>query len=470
MFPQLEGRKRRMDIVPKSQSLFLKLVLGVGTILFVSMGFFSFFSINYVKENILNSVLTEADRFSNTIKLGTRYSMMNNVWADITQIINNVAQQESVESIRIFHKEGRIIFSSKDEERGTTADITDYACAICHKFPQPPKTLELQRRTRFITAPDGSRYLGIVNPIYNEPGCSSASCHAHPQDSTILGTLDVVISLDQVDREIAFLEKIYSALAVTSFLVTSILIFIYLNRFVSRPVKKMIVGTELIAKGQHFDSDIARRNDEMGRLATAISAMGKEIVAQQDELIKANSELLAANRKLEKLSTTDALTGLANRRCFLENFAKEYERAKRYNHHLSLLILDVDYFKNINDTYGHVCGDVILAEMAKLLKKSVRATDIVARYGGEEIAVLLPETDREHACAIAEKLRDAVASHHFFCEKIALSVTISIGTATHGERKFSQPNHLFRAADQALYTAKNTGRNRVVCLSENDFF
>ncbi|MFH1217850.1 MAG: diguanylate cyclase [Pseudomonadota bacterium] len=448
--------------IPKGKSLFLKLVLGVGAILFVSMGFFSLFSINYVKESILDNVIVEADRFSNTIKLGTRYSMMNNVWEDITQIINNVARQENVDRIRIFHKEGRIVFSNKKEEVGAVADISGYACTICHKFEQPPQTLDLKSRTRFISAPDGRRFLGIVSPIYNETGCSSAACHAHPSDATILGTLDVVISLDHVDKEISYLEKIYSALAVLSFLITSILIFLYLNRFISRPVKKMIAGTEMIAKGQHFDSDIMKRNDEMGRLANAISSMGREIVSHQDALIKANSELLEANKQLEKLSTTDALTGLANRRYFLECFAAEYERAKRYRHHLSILIIDVDFFKKVNDTYGHICGDVVLKRTARLLKKNVRGTDLVARYGGEEIVVLLPETDNEQALVIAEKLRRDVASQRILCEGSPLSITVSIGVATQPETNFGEAEQLFNAADQALYKAKNDGRNKVV--------
>lgn len=457
------------QFVPKKHSLFLKLVLGVGTILFISMGFFALFSISYVKKNILNNVIVEADRFSNTIKLGTRYSMMNNVWEDINQIISNVASQENVEHIRIFRKEGNIVFSNQEEELGTAADITDYACTICHKFEHPPHTLDLKDRTRLISSPEGRRLLGIVNPIYNESGCSSAACHAHSPETTILGTLDVVISLDHVDKEISYLEKMYSSMAILSFLITSVLIFLYLNRFVSRPVKKMIAGTEKIAKGELFYPDIIRRNDEMGRLAFAISSMGTEIANQQDQLIKTNNELLNANRKLEKLSTTDALTGLANRRYLLENFTTEYERAKRYKHHLSILLIDVDHFKKVNDTYGHPCGDRVLKKTADILKKTVRSSDLVARYGGEEFVVLLPETDNAHTLVIAEKLRNEVASNTLLCEESTLSITISIGVASYPEIDSSDPMQLLKAADQALYNAKNNGRNQVISYAAKDF-
>lgn len=450
------------NIVSRNHSLFLKLSLGVGTILFVSMGLFSLFSISYVKKNILKNVTVEADRFSNTIKLGTHYSMMSNVWEDITQIINNVAKQENVEQIRIFHKEGKIIFSNKEAEFGTVTDINDYACTICHKFADPPHTLDLKYRTRLISSTEGRRFLGIVSPIYNETGCSTADCHAHSSDTTILGILDVVISLDQIDSEISFLEKIYSALAIVSFLITLILIFLYLNRFVSRPVKKMIVGTEMIARGEHFNADIIKRNDEMGRLATAISSMGEEIASQQDELIKTNDELLKVNKQLEKLSTTDALTGLANRRYLLEHFAAEYERAKRYRHHLSILLIDVDHFKKVNDTYGHICGDAVLKKMSSVMRKTIRSTDLIARYGGEEIVVLLQETDKQQALLIAEKIRHKVAAQTIVCEENPLVITVSIGVATYPGIDCSGPMQMLNVADQALYQAKDNGRNKVV--------
>ncbi|MCB2183265.1 MAG: diguanylate cyclase [Desulfobulbaceae bacterium] len=445
-----------------SLSLFLKLALGVGTILFISMGFFSLFSIGYVKKNIMTNVIDEVDRFSNTIKLGTHYSMMNNVWEDITQIIDNVAKQRNVQHIRIFHKEGHIVFSNTKEELGKVSDISDYACTICHKSEQPPHTLALPARTRFFSSPKGEHLLGIVNPIYNETGCSSASCHAHSPETTILGILDVVISLDYVDREIAYLEKIYSGLAILSFIVTSCLIFLYLNRFVSRPVKKMITGTEMIARGERFNADTLKRNDEMGLLASAISSMGIEIANQQDELKKTNDELILVNKQLEKLSTTDPLTGLANRRSLIDSFTAEYERAKRYNHRLSILLIDVDFFKKVNDTYGHNCGDKVLRKTSDVLRKTVRSTDLVSRYGGEEFIVLLPETDNEQAHAIAEKLRHEIATHTILCDDSPLSITISIGIATHPDTDSNEPMQLINAADQALYKAKSNGRNQVV--------
>jgi diguanylate cyclase (GGDEF)-like protein len=254
----------------------------------------------------------------------------------------------------------------------------------------------------------------------------------------------------------------YSAIAVLSFVITSILIFLYLNRFVSRPVKKMIAGTEMIARGGRFNADTIKRNDEMGRLATAISSMGEEIANHQDELKKTNDELVEANRQLEKISTTDALTGLANRRYLLENFNVECERAKRYGHYFSILLIDVDFFKKVNDTYGHICGDMVLRQTADILRKTVRSTDFVARYGGEEFLVLLPETDNKQTRVIAEKLRHEVELHRIIFEEKSLSITISIGIATYPDIDSCDSVQLLKAADLALYDAKRNGRNRVV--------
>ncbi|MBI5558123.1 MAG: diguanylate cyclase [Deltaproteobacteria bacterium] len=456
-----------MNFFGKSHSLFINLLFGVGAILFLCMGSLAYFSINYFNQTIMNNAMAEADRFNNTIKLGTHYSMMTNVRDDITQIIRNIAKQENVEHIRIYHKDGHVIFSNKDEEIGTITHINNYACAICHKFAIPPTSLTIKERARIFSSPAGRRFLGIVTPIYNEQGCSSASCHAHSPDTTILGTLDTVIALDEVDREIHFLEQVFSAVIILIFLITSSLIVLYLLRFVSQPVKKMITGTQMIAKGEFFNAGTVERNDEMGRLASAISHMGEEIARQQDELVQANDELVKANQELQKLSNTDALTRLYNRRFLLETLDKEYRRAMRYVHELSVLLIDADHFKQVNDQHGHLCGDMVLKSIADTLGKSVRNTDIVARYGGEEMVVLLPETDRKRAVHIAEKLRKEIESSEIPCDGKHISITVSIGVATYPENNVSDPMLLVEAADLAMYEAKKTGRNKVCYRRDN---
>ena len=162
----------------------------------------------------------------------------------------------------------------------------------------------------------------------------------------------------------------------------------------------------------------------------------------------------------EKMATTDGLTGLLNRRTFNSQLQGRLREAQRYGRPLSLLLLDVDHFKKVNDTHGHPAGDAVLRSVARLLAKEARETDIVARYGGEEMALILPETEARGAHAIAERIRKAVGAEPHASEQGSLRVTVSLGLSTWpsgGETAEA----LVKAADDALYRAKQGGRNRV---------
>lgn len=169
-------------------------------------------------------------------------------------------------------------------------------------------------------------------------------------------------------------------------------------------------------------------------------------------------------KRLEKLLDRDYLTGLYNRRFFMERFLEEVAWSVRYKEPLSLMMLDIDYFKKVNDTYGHSCGDEILKQVADTLLSVLRTEDIIARYGGEEFIVLLPNTGIEGASTVAEKLRSMVQSIIFFCEdkNIKLNITVSIGVTTYYGDADLSPDMLIGQADGALYKAKEGGRNRVV--------
>ncbi|MBL4613513.1 MAG: GGDEF domain-containing protein [Magnetovibrio sp.] len=173
--------------------------------------------------------------------------------------------------------------------------------------------------------------------------------------------------------------------------------------------------------------------------------------------------------ELAQLSTTDALTCIANRRRFDEFLEFEWARAVRSNSSLSLVMLDIDHFKNFNDTYGHAAGDTCLMEVAKAMcGVIVRATDLLARYGGEEFACILPETGGDGAYAIAEKLRTAVAGLKLKHEDSSAAdhITVSIGIATTLPQPHDDISKLFEVADANLYKAKEQGRNRVVSASD----
>jgi two-component system cell cycle response regulator len=170
----------------------------------------------------------------------------------------------------------------------------------------------------------------------------------------------------------------------------------------------------------------------------------------------------ADNIRLEALARTDPLTQLLNRRALLTQLATEVERVRRYNAPLSILMIDVDEFKEVNDTYGHLAGDQVLVEVALLLARTARSVDAVARYGGDEFVIAVPETGEAGAIAFAERLRDRIQSHPFDIGKgEPMRLTVSIGVAGFPEPRVETAEDLLDCADRALYRAKAGGRNLV---------
>ena len=171
---------------------------------------------------------------------------------------------------------------------------------------------------------------------------------------------------------------------------------------------------------------------------------------------------IADNQRLVMLAQTDPLTKVLNRRALTDRLVAEMERVRRYDSALSLLLIDLDHFKAINDTYGHLAGDDVLAEVAICLQRGVRAVDVVARYGGEEFVVVLPETGPAGASSFAERLRELIESQTFLQHRgVPLRLTTSIGVASFPGFGVESVDDLFATADQALYRAKAEGRNRV---------
>ncbi len=187
------------------------------------------------------------------------------------------------------------------------------------------------------------------------------------------------------------------------------------------------------------------------------------LFAQQATIVLQNARLFT---EIQKLATIDPLTGLYNRRLFFDLAEKEIERTRRSGDAVSVIMLDIDNFKRINDTYGHLIGDEVLRGVTAQCRASMRMHDISGRYGGEEIVVLLPQTGAEDARQIAERLRLLIAQTYIPCERGNLSVTVSMGVAASYVSNGLKLAHLIHQADQALYQAKLSGRNRVCVWGE----
>jgi diguanylate cyclase (GGDEF)-like protein len=188
---------------------------------------------------------------------------------------------------------------------------------------------------------------------------------------------------------------------------------------------------------------------------------GKRIVDLQ-------KELLETNKRLELLSITDGLTKLHNHRHFQDELARAFEESQRYDRPLSLAMIDIDFFKKINDTWGHAVGDEVLKAVAALFRDSVRSTDLVARYGGEEFAVMMPETELDDGITFAEKIRTLIESTDIKTQSGVIKATVSIGVASVPHSRIHTSKELIVAADRALYRAKKAGRNQVQAEKRRD--
>lgn len=271
-------------------SLSFRLIFWVGLILAVSITAWAYYNIGHQKERAVENIVEVADRLGNTIRLGVHYAMMLNSRDDITQTIKNFGKQEGIQSIRIYNKAGQTSYSSNAGKAEPMMNMKEGACLICHHTIPPLTKVSLAGRTRIFEGPQGERFLGIISPIYNQPGCASAACHFHPKKTKVLGALDVVVSLKDTDSEIFAYERGIILMAAFIFLLTSGFMAFFLLRFVNRPIQKLIEGTRHIGRGEYGYKVDLKRKDDIGQLSDAINHMGKKIGEKQDELNKQKGE------------------------------------------------------------------------------------------------------------------------------------------------------------------------------------
>lgn len=177
--------------------------------------------------------------------------------------------------------------------------------------------------------------------------------------------------------------------------------------------------------------------------------------------VRVGSRVVQYQQHLEYQTQIDSLTGLFNRRAFEKKIGEEFERAKRYNHGISLLILDIDNFKTINDTYGHHGGDMALVKISETLREKTRQSDFPSRYGGEEFVLILPETDQENALQVAKKIHEEIRACKFGNNSKPFTLTVSVGLSSTSNKPYTDWRQMLDDADKALYVAKNSGKDRV---------
>jgi diguanylate cyclase len=303
-----------------------------------------------------------------------------------------------------------------------------------------------------------------------------------------------VIVRQPLAQAVAPLRQLQQYFAVTgaAMAAVSALLGMWLAAFLSRPITALARSAERL----RHDADHARLEDgglfrETRQLTASFAALLEQLQQHRDRLALLNTSLeqqvqdrtqalAATNRhltatleerirlqlQLEELATTDSLTGLLNRRAFSERADVECRRAQRRGTALSVLMFDIDHFKQVNDSYGHEAGDLVLVRCAGICREQLRDVDVVARYGGEEFVVLLPDSDLASAQEVAERLRTAFADARIPTEKGELRFTSSFGIAAHLHG--TDIGRTLRHADEALYTAKGAGRNRSITYTGHE--
>lgn len=298
--------------------------------------------------------------------------------------------------------------------------------------------------TRMIDNYQGTRVLGSWSPVaVMEPTTN------HP--TGIRWAVIAEIEESEVNQPVVRMMRIAGTLAMgTIILIVGVTLLV--SRTLSAPIVEVADAAMAVAGGDLSRRAEVRTGDEIERMAEAFNHMAAEIVGMFTIL--------------RRLANTDSLTGLYNRRHFFELAEHEFERAQRYDRPLSVIILDVDEFKQVNDTHGHIAGDRVLQVLAKLCQANLREADLLGRYGGEEFVALLPESDLVVARRVVERLRQQVAHTAVDIDEGVVSITISVGVAARDE-SCPDVETLLDCADRALYAAKHAGRNRVSAWTEN---
>jgi two-component system NtrC family sensor kinase len=296
--------------------LSVKLIISITVILIIFLATHTYITINNFDEALTEARFQSADNISELIKRSTRYGMMLNRREDVHEIINTIGGEAGVINVRIYNKQGEIIYSTDSSEIFYTVDMQAEACYGCHSEKTPLRKLSTDNRMRIFETPDHQRVLGLINPIENEPDCYNAGCHAHPPDIDILGVLDVRLSLSELDATVS--EVTTNTLTYAVIITATIGLFagLFITFLVNRPVKKLVKGIQEVGEGNlKYRIDI-KSNDEIGEVGKRFNEMSAKLDSAYNE-IKDWSENL--NQKVKE--KTEELKNIYNQVNQIEKLA-----------------------------------------------------------------------------------------------------------------------------------------------------
>ena len=378
-----------------------------------------------------------------------KHEMLKNQNLPIRETFAGITRDTALEELVLLNGEGKLVDSLRQGESTFMPEMM-LTCGSCHTrgITEVLSSHRVTSDAWLVHKSEQISHLRAIIHIKNGPACH----RCHGRKARILGVLMGDYSISRVERTQQKMLLWAVIGGFSTFVLLSLSLAALVNRWVHLPLSKLDQSMSVLASGNLTARVPALGEDEIGRIAAGFNYMAS---ALEDKV-----------SRLESLATTDYLTSLVNHRGFQERLASEANRSKRYGRPLSLLIVDVDHFKRINDSRGHQAGDIVLRELSKVLRSNCRELDVPTRYGGEEFAIILPETDSAGAVALAERMRRAIEEHVFPVAKTNLArVTVSIGAATFPQDS-AHPDGLVMAADLAMFRAKSISRNLVCTYSK----
>lgn len=267
----------------------LKLILTVSVVTVAIISVYSYINLKAQSEDLLTQAELAANKLSETLKNSMHFSMMLNQPEQTHAIINASADEPCILEIRVFNKEGMIMYSSQENAIGSMVDKNAEACYVCHTANEPIEKLSIDQRIRkYKIHPDSSHILGIINPIYNEPSCWQADCHAHPESQTVLGVLDVKVCLKDVDNQIKRSENRSIVFAIGAIILLSLIIAFIVRKWIEKPIIELVAATEQVGTGNlgYVIKDLG--SDELGLLAKSFNNMTKKLAEARLQLFQSD--------------------------------------------------------------------------------------------------------------------------------------------------------------------------------------
>ncbi|RPI26458.1 MAG: HAMP domain-containing protein [Acidobacteria bacterium] len=302
--------------------LALQLIVSLTIIVVIVVGMSSYINVKTQEKQLLDSIILGADQLSRGITSATWYSMLDDRREAAYQVMEKIAEKQGINRIRIFNREGRVMFSTNPAESNRQYGKEFDACSLCHSTLPPKVNVEVPSRARIFRGADGTRKLAMVTPIYNEPACSRAECHAHPPEMKVLGVLDVDLDLDQIDSELTGIKIRGVGFTLTAIVAIGLFIVFFTKRFVDVPIRRLIEGTRAVSQMQLDHPIEIHSSEELSALAQSFNVMRERLKEAMTELNELNQgletkvrertdQLQVAHRKLIQADRLASLGQLA---------------------------------------------------------------------------------------------------------------------------------------------------------------